>query len=124
LVILGNKDAVSSRKGFFLPSPRQTHPARVAGVALVTTDLVSISRNVATGRATCRHVLSVPTNVFHEGTLCNAIKNEWHQNFASSAHELKDGLCRGSVVRVEKFEFVTGPVNKGGGNWTIASPEI
>jgi len=42
------------------PIPRWTHSARIAVVALVVTDLVSISRNAATGRATWRHLSSSP----------------------------------------------------------------
>jgi len=42
-----------------LYDPRWTHPARVAVVALVMTNLVSISRNAATARATWRQ-LSYP----------------------------------------------------------------
>jgi len=38
--------------------PCRTHPVRVAVVALKLTDLVSISRNAATGRATWRHLSS------------------------------------------------------------------
>ena len=57
-IILGRG---SSSAAFLLPRPeegvvcpilRLTHPARVAVVALMVTDLVSISRNPATGRAT------------------------------------------------------------------------
>jgi len=46
------------QKGFAWPIPRWTHPARVAVVALVITDLVSISKNAATWRATWRHLSS------------------------------------------------------------------
>ena len=51
-------------KGLFWPSPRWTHPARVAVVALETTDLVSISTNAATRRATWRHLSSSPIAVW------------------------------------------------------------
>ena len=48
----------SREKGVMCPIPRWTQPARVAVVAVVMTDLVSISRNSATGRATWRHICS------------------------------------------------------------------
>ena len=47
-------------KGVVWPTPRWTHPARVAVVALMVTDLVSLSRNAATGRSTWRHLSSSP----------------------------------------------------------------
>ena len=47
-------------KGVWWPTPCQTHPVRVAAVALKLTDLVSISRNAATGRVTWRHLSSSP----------------------------------------------------------------
>ena len=47
-------------KSVFWPSPRWTHPARVAVVALEATDVVRISRKAATGRATWRHLSSFP----------------------------------------------------------------
>jgi len=43
-------------KGVWWPTPCRTHP--VAAVALKLTDLVSISRNAATGRATWMHLSS------------------------------------------------------------------
>ena len=43
-------------KGVWWPNPCRTHPVRVATVALKLTDLVSISRNAATGRATWTHL--------------------------------------------------------------------
>jgi len=48
-------------KGVWWPTPCRTHPVRVAAVALKLTDLVSISRNAATGRATWRHLSSSPS---------------------------------------------------------------
>ena len=45
-------------KGVWWPTSCRTHPVRVAAVALKLTDLVSISRNAATGRATWRHLSS------------------------------------------------------------------
>ena len=45
-------------KGVVWSIPRWTHPTRIAVVALVLTDLVSISGNAATGRATWRHLSS------------------------------------------------------------------
>jgi len=52
----------SPEKGVIWPIPRRTHPARVAVIALMVTDLVSISRNDATGRATWRHLSSSPNH--------------------------------------------------------------
>jgi len=56
-------------KGVWWPTPCRAHPVRVAGVALKLTDLVSISRNAATGRATWRHLFSSPTS------MCNIVGN-------------------------------------------------
>ena len=50
-------------KGVWWPTPCRTHPVQVAAVALKLTYLVSISRNVATGRATWRHLSSSPDKV-------------------------------------------------------------
>ena len=47
-------------KGTLWPIPRRTHPAQVEVIALAVKDVVSISRNAATGRATWRHVSSCP----------------------------------------------------------------
>jgi len=47
-------------KGVVWPITRWTHLAQVAVVALMVTYLVSISRNVTTGRATWRHLSSSP----------------------------------------------------------------
>jgi len=52
-------------KGVWWPTPCRTHPVRVAAVALKLTDLASISRNGATGRATWRHLSSSPEALSH-----------------------------------------------------------
>jgi len=56
-------------KGVAWLIPRWTHPARVAVVALLMTDLVSISGNAATGRATWRHLSPSPVGVLSKGVL-------------------------------------------------------
>jgi len=48
-------------KGVVWPIARWAHSARVPVLALVMTDLVSISGNAATGRATWRHLSSSPS---------------------------------------------------------------
>jgi len=62
-------------KGVWWPTPCRTHPVRVVAVALELTDLVTISRNAATGRATRRHFfVTLPTPfliTFSSRTTCN-----------------------------------------------------
>jgi len=59
-------------KGVWWPNPCRTHQVRVAAVALKLTNLVSISRNAATGRVTWRHLFSPP-----QVKVWDCISNPW-----------------------------------------------
>ena len=85
-IMLGRRSSAAfllprPEKGVWWPTPCRTHPVRVAAVALKLTGLVNISRNAATGRATCSlPPLSSYLNVIREnarGEFCTFLNVMW-----------------------------------------------
>jgi len=79
------------------PIPRWTHLARVAVVALMMTDLVSISGNAATGRATWRHLSFSSYAVYSTNRIV----------FAKYGSQWRIKVVKGSLLKVRKGPFLT-----------------
>ena len=79
-------------KGVWWPAPCRIHPVRVAAVALKLTDLVSISRNAATVRATWSHLSSSP---IAEQQWWDFSRHSWSLEWCSVG--CVASLCRASV---------------------------